>query len=178
MKQLVLRWYRRAMESPAEQTAAFRDKLGGAPHSKRSLRLWLKLLSCTMIVEKRIRARLDSEFATTLPRFDVLSALERHPEGLTMGQLSRFMMVSNGNITAVVNRLLEDGWVLRTSDKADRRVATVRLTRKGRQAFVKMAKTHEQWVDRMFAGLSDERIDELTGLLGELRASIEADRQV
>ena len=95
-----------------------------------------------------------------------------------MGQLSRFMMVSNGNVTAVVNRLLEDGWVLRISDKADRRVATVRLTRKGRQAFVKMAKTHEQWVDRMFAGLSDERIDELMNMLGELRAAIEADRQI
>jgi len=165
------------MENGTGQVTTYRDKLGGAPHSKRSLRLWLKLLSCTMIVEKRIRARLDSEFATTLPRFDVLAALERHPDGLTMGQLSRFMMVSNGNVTAVVNRLLDDGWVLRTSEKTDRRVATVRLTRKGRQAFVKMAKTHEQWVDRMFAGLSDERIEELTSLLGELRASIEADRQ-
>ena len=170
--------YNEQMDDPTGPATTYRDKLGGAPHSKRSLRLWLKLLSCTMIVEKRIRARLDSEFATTLPRFDVLSALERHPEGRTMGQRSRFMMVSNGNITAVVNRLLEDGWVLRTSDKADRRVATVRLTRKGRQAFVKMAKTHEQCVARMFAGLSDERIDELTGLLSELRASIEADRRV
>ena len=166
------------MDNPTGPVTIYRDKLGGAPHSKRSLRLWLKLLSCTMIVEKRIRARLDSEFATTLPRFDVLAALERHPEGLTMGQLSRFMMVSNGNVTAVVNRLLEDGWVLRIPDKADRRVATVRLTRKGRQAFVKMAKTHEQWVDRMFGGLSDERIDELMNMLGELRASIEADRQI
>jgi DNA-binding MarR family transcriptional regulator len=147
------------MEKVAEQAGAFRDKLGGAPHSKRSLRLWLRLLSCTMIVEKRLRARLDADFGTTLPRFDVLSALERHPEGLTMGQLSRAMMVSNGNVTAVVNRLLEDGWVVRVSDKADRRVATVRLTRQGRQAFVKMAKAHELWIDRMFAGLADERIE-------------------
>ena len=101
--------YNEQMDDPTGPATTYRDKLGGAPHSKRSLRLWLKLLSCTMIVEKRIRARLDSEFATTLPRFDVLAALERHPEGLTMGQLSRFMMVSNGNVTAVVNRLLEDG---------------------------------------------------------------------
>jgi len=161
-----------------EQAIAFRDKLGGAPHSKRSLRLWLRLLSCTMIVEKRIRARLDADFGTTLPRFDVLSALERHPGGLTMGQLSRSMMVSNGNVTAVVNRLLDDGWVARASDKSDRRVATVRLTRKGRQAFVKMARTHERWVDRMFAGLTDERVDELTSLLSDLRISIETDKEI
>lgn len=165
------------MEQPAEQAAGFRDKLGGAPHSKRSLRLWLRLLSCTMIIEKHVRARFDAEFGTTLPRFDVLSALERNPEGLTMGQLSNFMMVSNGNVTAVVNRLLEDGWVVRTSDATDRRVATVRLTHKGRHAFAKMARAHERWVDRMFAGLSDERIDELTNRLGELRVSIEAERK-
>ena len=166
------------MSEPARHDIDFRDKLGGAPHSKRSLRLWLRLLSCTMIVEKRIRARLDADFGTTLPRFDVLAALERHPGGMTMGQLSRAMMVSNGNVTAVVNRLLEDGWIARTSDKADRRVATVRLTAKGRHAFVKMAKTHEQWIDHMFAGLSDERIDELTGLLSELRVSIETNRKI
>ena len=87
----------------------YRDKLGGAPHSKLSLRLWLRLLSCSTIIEKRIRARLDEEFGTTLPRFDVLSALDRHAEGLTMGQLSEYIMVSNGNVTAVVNRLLDDG---------------------------------------------------------------------
>jgi DNA-binding MarR family transcriptional regulator len=160
-------------DKPVELQREFSDKLGGAPHSKRSLRLWLKLLSCSMITEKRIRARLDTDFETTLPRFDVLSALERHPEGLTMGQLSRSIMVSNGNITAVVNRLLEDGWVARRADQSDRRVATVCLTRKGRSIFMRMASTHEQWVDQMFQGLSDERIDQLMELLAELRASIE-----
>lgn len=152
----------------------FHDKLGGAPHSKLSLRLWLRLLSCSMIVEKRIRARLDEEFDTTLPRFDVLAALERHPEGLTMGQLSGYIMVSNGNVTAVVNRLLQDGWILRTTDKSDRRVATVRLSRKGRQVFLKMAAVHEQWIDHMFQGLSDQKIEELMNALAEMRLSIES----
>lgn len=152
----------------------FHDKLGGAPHSKLSLRLWLRLLSCSMIVEKRIRARLDEEFGTTLPRFDVLAALERHPEGLTMGQLSGYIMVSNGNVTAVVNRLLQDGWILRTIDKSDRRVATVRLSRKGRQIFLKMAAVHEQWIDHMFQDLSGQRIEELMSALADMRLSIEA----
>jgi DNA-binding MarR family transcriptional regulator len=163
------------MEKGASSPAPnFRDKLGGAPHSKLSLRLWLRLLSCSMIIEKRMRARLDAEFGTTLPRFDILSALERHPEGLTMGQLSRSIMVSNGNVTAVVNRLLEDGCLARTTEKKDRRVATVRLTSKGRKVFLRMARVHEQWIDHMFEGLSDQRIDELMSMLGEMRASIEA----
>ena len=109
----------------------FSDRLGGAPHSKQSLRLWLKLLGCTMIVEKRLRARLDAEFATTLPRFDVLAALERHSQGLKMSALSEFLMVSNGNVTGVVSRLIEDGLVTRTVDREDRRSATVRLTPQG-----------------------------------------------
>jgi DNA-binding MarR family transcriptional regulator len=161
------------MTSSADATPYYRDKLSGAPHSKQSLRLWLRLLSCSTIIEKRIRAKLEAEYHSTLPRFDVLSALERHPEGLTMGQLSRAIMVSNGNVTAVVNRLLADSWVARTSERADRRVATVRLTRKGRQTFLKMAAEHERWIDRMFADLSDARIDELMELLSEMRGSIE-----
>ncbi len=152
----------------------FSDRLGGAPHSKQSLRLWLKLLSCSMIVEKRLRARLDEDFKTTLPRFDVLAALERHAGGLKMSALSESLMVSNGNVTGVVTRLIDDGLVTRTVDLRDRRAATVRLTRKGRDAFLKMAAAHEQWMDGMFADLSDNQIGDLMRLLTHLRRSIEA----
>ncbi len=152
----------------------FTDRLGGAPHSKQSLRLWLKLLSCSMIVEKRLRARLDEDFKTTLPRFDVLAALERQAEGLKMSALSESLMVSNGNVTGVVTRLIDDGLVTRTVDRRDRRAATVRLTRKGRETFLKMAAAHEQWMDGMFADLSDTQIGELMRLLTHLRRSIEA----
>ena len=91
----------------------YSDKLGGAPHSKRSLRLWLRLLSCSTVVEKRIRALLEEEFDSTLPRFELLAALERHPEGLRMTELSSSMMVSNGNVTGVVSRLIRDRLVSR-----------------------------------------------------------------
>jgi DNA-binding MarR family transcriptional regulator len=153
--------------------STFSDRLGGAPHSKQSLRLWLKLLSCSMIVEKRLRARLDADFETTLPRFDVLAALERHALGLKMSALSESLMVSNGNVTGVVTRLIEDGLVTRTVDREDRRSATVRLTRKGRDAFLKMAAAHEQWMDKMFADLSDNQTEDLMRLLTHLRRSIE-----
>jgi len=154
--------------------SSFSDRLGGAPHSKQSLRLWLKLLSCAMVVEKRLRARLDEDFDTTLPRFDVLAALERNAQGLKMSALSESLMVSNGNVTGVVTRLIEDGLVTRTVDEQDRRSATVRLTRKGHDAFLKMAAAHEQWMDAMFADLSDNQSGDLMRLLMHLRRSIEA----
>jgi DNA-binding MarR family transcriptional regulator len=156
------------------EVSTFSDRLGGAPHSKQSLRLWLKLLSCSMVVEKRLRARLDAQFATTLPRFDVLAALERHPGGLKLSALSESLMVSNGNVTGVVTRLIEDGLVTRTIDQEDRRSATACLTRKGREQFLKMAAAHEQWMDAMFAELSDHQTGELMRLLTLLRRSIEA----
>jgi DNA-binding MarR family transcriptional regulator len=155
-------------------TSMYSDRLGGAPHSKQSLRLWLKLLSCTMIIEKKLRTRLDADFKTTLPRFDVLAALERHAQGLKMSALSEFLMVSNGNVTGVVSRLIEDGLVTRTVDQEDRRSATVRLTRKGRDSFLKMAAVNEGWMDKMFADLSDPEIEDLMRLLTRVRRSIEA----
>lgn len=166
---------RRAAQPPRIDPAGpeFRDKLGGAPHSKRSLQLWLRLLSCATVIEKRVRARFEQEFGTTLPRFDLLAAIERHPTGPTMSQLSRSIMVSNGNVTAVVNRLIEDGWIVRTIGGHDRRVATVRLTRKGRAAFVKMAEAHEKWIDALFGELADGELEELMTRLGDVRRSVE-----
>jgi DNA-binding MarR family transcriptional regulator len=149
------------------------EKWGGAPHSKQSLRLWLRLLSCSMIIEKRIRVRLEEDFSTTLPRFDVLAALEREPDGLTMSQLSAAMMVSNGNVTGVVGRLIEESLVIRTTESEDKRVATVRLTRKGREAFHRMAHVHEAWVDHMFVDLTEAQIEQLMKLLSTMRHSIE-----
>src|ERR1700733_8872981 len=104
----------------------FAEPLEGAAHSKQSLRLWLKLLGCTLIVAKRLRARLDEDFATTLARLGVRASLERHPSGLRMSALSEFLMVSNGNVTGVVCQLIEDGFVTRTVDREDRRAATGR----------------------------------------------------
>lgn len=152
---------------------AFAEKLGGSPHSRTSLRLWLRLLSCSMIIERRIRTRLEEEFETTLPRFDVMAALEREPDGLTMSQLSAALLVSNGNVTGIVNRLIEELLVVRTLESDDRRIATVRLTRKGRATFQKMARSHEQWVDKMFAGMSEVQMEQLMKLLAVVRHSID-----
>jgi DNA-binding MarR family transcriptional regulator len=161
------------MTTPPAAPRAFAEKLGGAPHSKTSLRLWLRLLSCSMIIERRIRSQLEVEFETTLPRFDVMAALEREPDGLTMSQLSAALLVSNGNITGIVNRLIEEMLVVRTLESDDRRIATVRLTRKGRDAFQRMARGHEKWIDKMFAGMNEAQMDQLMKLLAQVRHSID-----
>ena len=161
------------MTTPTAPPRAFAEKLGGAPHSKASLRLWLRLLSCSMVIERRVRTRLEEDFETTLPRFDALAALEREPDGLTMSQLSAALLVSNGNVTGIVSRLIKELLVVRTAESEDRRIATVRLTRKGREAFERMARKHEEWIDRLFAGVTDAQMDQLMKLLATVRHSID-----
>ena len=147
--------------------------LGDQAHSKQALRLWLRLLSCSTLIEKRIRLRLKQDFHTTLPRFDILSLLERHPQGCTMGELSDALMVSNGNVTGVVNRLIQDGLIVRELNPSDRRSSYVRISKKGRAEFDAMASTHEQWIEDMFKDLTHDDINHLLDLLGTLRQSIE-----
>jgi DNA-binding MarR family transcriptional regulator len=149
---------------------------GGAPHSKLSLRLWLRLLSCSTVIEKRIRQKLIDDFDTTLPRFDVLATLDRAPDGLTMGELSTLLLVSGGNVTTVVSRLIEDGHVERIVNAADRRSITVRLTRRGRKDFAAMAAAHEAWVEHYLSDISDAEIEALLAGLGRVRASVERNK--
>ncbi|WP_380874174.1 transcriptional regulator [Sphingomonas sp. DBB INV C78] len=152
------------------------EKHGGAPHSKLSLRLWLRLLSCSTVIEKRIRQKLIDDFDTTLPRFDVLATLARAPDGLTMGELSTALLVSGGNVTTVVQRLIEDGHVERIANKADRRSITVRLTKRGRADFQAMAEAHEAWIEAYLADLGDAEIEALLDGLNRVRASVERNK--
>jgi DNA-binding MarR family transcriptional regulator len=142
-------------------------------HSKQPLRLWLRLLGCSTAIEKKARALLVERFATTLPRFDVLAALDRAPDGLMMSELSSQLLVSNGNVTAIVSRLVEDGLVTRTQDKSDRRILRVKLTPKGRRDFRVMAAEHEKWIERLLGDLVDTEISHLLAGLSRVRTSIE-----
>jgi len=141
--------------------------------SKQSLRLWLKLLSCSTAIEKKARAMLIERFDTTLPRFDVMAALDREPEGLTMSALSEHLLVSNGNVTAIVARLVEDGLVTRTQDKSDRRVLRVKLTAKGKRDFRLYASAHEAWIEQLLGDLADAEISQLQSGLSRVKTSIE-----
>ena len=134
-----------------------------------ALRLWLRLLTCTQIVEKQVRTRLRERFDTTLPRFDLMAQLERAPDGLKMNELSRRMMVTGGNVTGITDQLAAEGLVDRVDVAGDRRAYRVRLTAKGRKLFNDMARQHESWIVDAFAGLSDKDIAALHKLLGKVK---------
>ena len=138
-----------------------------------SLTLWLRLLSCTTRVEDKIRQKLRESFDITLPRFDLMAQLERHPDGLSMGELSRRMMVTGGNITTIVDQLEKEKLVARQVGLSDRRSFTVKLTRAGREAFSEMAVAHEEWVADIFAGLSNNQQSQLYTLLGAMKKNLQ-----
>ena len=127
-----------------------------AAHSKARLRLWLRLLKASRAVEAELRERLRVEHATTLPRFDVLAALHRAEKGLKMSELSGVLRVSNGNVTGIVDRLVQDGLIMRVPVEDDRRAMRVRLTQRGREVFQKKARDHETWVNELL-GMIDPR---------------------
>lgn len=134
-----------------------------------ALRLWLRMLTCTQLVEKRLRGALREQFDTTLPRFDLMAQLERVPEGLRMNELSRRLMVTGGNVTGITDQLVAEGLVERIEVEGDRRAFCVRLTDAGRQSFHAMARAHEAWIVEAFAALDPDDIATLHRLLGQVK---------
>ena len=150
---------------------ASKRREGGAaarPLSKQRLRLWIRLLRAARGIEVELRERLRKEFAVTLPQFDVMAALARNENGMNMTELSRLLMVSNGNVTGIIDRLAADKLVLRQAPASDRRSYIVRLTPKGASQFAVVAKAHEGWVDELLSGFDAAQADELIRHLGGL----------
>lgn len=143
------------------------------PLSKMRLRLWLKLLKASNLIEEQIRRRLREDFQATLPRFDVMSALSRSPDGLKMSQISEMLRVSNGNVTGIVDRLTEEGLALRVAVPGDRRASLVRLTAKGKAAFAEQAAAHENWIDTMLERLNADDVEGMIRRLDYLNDTLE-----
>ena len=166
------------MSAPASGVASAAEatdletRLGRDHHE--ALRLWLRLLAATNLVESRVRRLLQEKFATTLPRFDLMAQLERAPQGLKMGELSRRLMVTGGNVTGVTDLLEREGLVARSADPLDRRAYRVRLTGAGRKVFRAMAEEHERWIVEAFAGLTRREVSDLIALLGKLKTQVRA----
>jgi DNA-binding MarR family transcriptional regulator len=138
---------------------------------KTELRLWLRLFTCKMVIENEVRRRLRDTFAVTLPRFDLMAQLDRAPGGMTLGELSQRMMVTNGNVTGLVDRLVAQGLVERRPSPTDRRAQIVSLTAEGRKLFRAMARANADWVAEIFADLAPGEIDELMRLLHKTKTS-------
>jgi DNA-binding MarR family transcriptional regulator len=148
---------------------------GPKADTKAKLRLWIRLLRASRFIEAKVRARLKAEFNCTLPRFDVMAALYRQPEGMLMSEISRFLMVSNGNVTGIVDRLVADGLAVRSQRDGDRRTAFIKLTRKGRARFEAMAKAHQAWIDELLGELSVAEANELSAKLKAFRSNWEGE---
>ncbi len=153
------------------------DKLEQTPRRKMALRIWLRILTSAQLIEKEVRRRFRTEFDTTLPRFDVMAALAREPEGQTMGDVSHWLLVSSGNLTGIISRLVKDGMVTRTQSSGDRRSHLVKLSAKGQKEFKRMSRKHEKWVKDMLCGLTREEMATLDELLTKVKKSL-AEREL
>ena len=142
------------------------------PRRKMALRVWLGLLTSSQLIEKQVRGRFRTEFETTLPRFDVMAALAREPKGQTMGDVSRWLLVSSGNITGIITRLVDDGLVTRQLSMGDRRSHLVKLSPKGRREFDRLSATHEKWVRDMLSGMKRDDMVTLDELLRKVKLSL------
>lgn len=139
--------------------------MGRTSASKDRLRLWIRMLRASRTIEAVLRERLKAEFDTTLPRFDVMAALNRVPAGMVMSELSKFLLVSNGNVTIIIDRLVDDGFVVRAIRDGDRRTSMVRLTPKGTRMFETMAAAHEAWVNTYLRDIGQGQARDLTAML-------------
>jgi DNA-binding MarR family transcriptional regulator len=138
---------------------------------REELRLWLRLLTCTTLIEGEVRGRLREQFDVTLPRFDLMAQLDKAPDGMTLSDLSKRMMVSNGNLTGLVDRLVTSGHIVRTASPTDRRATVISLTESGRGEFRAMATEHELWIADLFGGLTEKDRGDLMRLLGKTKLS-------
>ena len=158
------------MRSASGAAADVESRLGDDKHGP--LRLWLRMLSVTNLIETEVRSRLRLEFGITLPRFDLMAQLERHPGGLRMGELSKRMMVTGGNVTGLAARLEEEGLIERRAVREDRRAVTLRLTPGGRREFARQSAAHEEWVAELLGGLSATDRAALLRLLDRTRRGV------
>ncbi|WP_284618388.1 MarR family winged helix-turn-helix transcriptional regulator [Aquabacterium humicola] len=157
-----------------EHRIGLEARAGADDHA--ALKLWLRLLACSTQIETEIRKRLRARFGITLSRFDYLAQLQRHPEGLRMNALSRYLMVTGGNITGLTDELEKEGLVQREPAPEDRRASVLKLTADGRARFEQMAAEHESWIVELMSGLKAADRKTLHALLGTLRLTI-AERQ-
>lgn len=148
-------------------------KIADAPDDHHDqLRLWLRLFSVTRLMENDVRSRLQNEFDVTFPRFDILSQLYRVPDGLILGELSQRLMVSPGNITSVIKRLMDDGLIVRNQNPNDRRENIVQMTPLGREKFIQMAASNEEWVRNLTKELAPADVKALLALLQKMKTSV------
>lgn len=160
-----------------ERLQIVEQKLQYIPREKEGLRLWLRIVSCSQMVEQEVRLMLRDKYDSTLPRFELLSALDRVPDGLSMGELSGWLMVTKGNVTGIAERLSEDGFIKRNPTPTDRRSFCVTLTPKGKKIYKVMEEDYESLLDKLFTDVSLDDSDTFTGVLAKVKEVVEELRE-
>ena len=163
------------MVTPAPAAAAAHKDSGATIERKARLRLWIRLLRASRFIEGVTRERFKAQFNMTLPRFDVMAALYRKPDGMLMSEIARFLIVSNGNVTGIVDRLVSEGFVARSQRNGDRRTSFISLTRKGRAGFADMAAAHDRWVDELLGGIPARDAEQMSAKLKSFRSDWEGE---
>ena len=158
------------MQSTDSVTSDFETRLASTDHA--ALRLWLRLLTCTQLIEKRVRNHLRTDFNTTLPRFDLMAQIAKEPHGMKMSELSERMMVTGGNITMIVDQLVSEKLVERFAVQGDKRATKIAMTALGHRQFGLMAHDHEDWIIESFEGLSAKEVTQLHALLAKVKSHV------
>lgn len=153
--------------------SVFQLVLESLPEEAQHRRAWLGLVRCFSSIERVLMRRLSDEFNSSLPRYDVLTALALAPEALTMGELASMLMVTKGNITGVVARLKKEGLVRKAASETDRRVQSVTMTKKGRELWGAMHAHYDRTVAEVLSGQSREDLRALTQVLEATRLAIQ-----
>ncbi len=156
----------------AEDEAVDLETIVKGADEKQELRLWLRMLSTTKLISQEVRRRLRKDFGATLSQFDLMAQLYREHDGLRLGELSKRTMVTNGNVTGLVERLETDGLVIRETPDDDRRVTVAKLTPRGTELFAAMAAAHEGWLRDMMADLDPAEIKALWSRIGAVKSSV------
>lgn len=152
------------------------ERAGGDSDNRDKMRLWLRLLTCTTMIDTELRRLFRETFNFTVPRFDILAQLEREPGGLVQGELSKRLMVSQANVTPIIERLIADGFVTRRPSNLDRRIQIICLTVEGRQKFRRMAKKLSVWLADLMEGFPEEEMEELGNKLTLLKRKVAANK--
>ena len=147
---------------------------GDGPDYRAQVRVWLRLLACTTLISGELRRRFRDGFDITIPRFEILAQLDRQPGGLTLGDLSKRLMVSPANLTPIIERLTRDGFITRAASSLDRRIQIVCLTVEGQRKFRRMAKKHGGWLTELFSDLPREDLEQLNVALSRMKSAVSA----
>jgi MarR family transcriptional regulator, organic hydroperoxide resistance regulator len=135
--------------------------------SETSIRLWFRLVRLEARMQAAVGDRLR-QIGVSIPQCDVLTTLSEK-EGVSQQQLAERLYVTKGNISGLLDRLEEAGFVERRAAAADRRQYSIHLTEAGRAMAEKAIAVQHRWIASTLGRLSEADLEALETQLIALR---------